>query len=246
MKNPEKFPWKNHLPEHLPKEGLWEELLAKKSLESQMSDLKSKLPLAYPREDLWSNIEKSLRKRKITVLWTRIVSVAAALLVGLWGATALLNTPARIDTIYLTTEISQDFGKYTHEIQPNPIPKAEEDRKAEINKQKPKRPFKAITKIEIPELESGGPFQVEIPLPEIFFAEVDRRIKNIDEFSDTTYQGKKTIAITWDKQPKRIKIDGFQIELTERESQVLKELENRKNGKFNVHINALTARLYEK
>jgi hypothetical protein len=31
MKNPEKFPWKNHLPEHLPKEGLWEELLAKKS-----------------------------------------------------------------------------------------------------------------------------------------------------------------------------------------------------------------------
>jgi hypothetical protein len=211
-----------------------------------MSDLKSKLPLAYPREDLWSNIEKSLRKRKITVLWTRIVSVAAALLVGLWGATALLNTPARIDTIYLTTEISQDFGKYTHEIQPIPIPKAEEDRKAEINKQKSKRPFKAITKIEIPELESGGLFQVEIPLPEIFFAEVDRRIKNIDGFSDTTYQGKKTIAITWDKQPKRIKIDGFQIELTERESQVLKELENRKNGKFNVHINALTARLYEK
>lgn len=246
MNTRNKFQWKKHLPEYLPKEGLWEELLAKKSLESQISDLKSKLPLAYPREDLWSNIEKSLRKRKIIVLWSRIVSVAAALLVGLWGATALFNTPAGIDTIYLTTEISQDFGKYTPEIQPALIPKAEEDKKAKINNQKSKRPFKAITKIEIPELESGGLFQVETPLPEVFFAEVDRRTKNIDEFSDTTYQGKKTIAITWDKQPKRIKIDGFQIELTERESHVLKELENRKNGKFNVHINALTARLYEK
>ena len=246
MKTPNKFQWKNHLPEHMPKESLWEELLAKKSLESQISDLKPKLPVAYPREDLWSNIEKSLRKRKIIVLWSRIVSIAAALVVGLWGATALFNTPAQMDTIYLTTEISQDFGGYTPEIQPITIPKTEKDKKEEINNQKSKRPFKAIPKIEIPELESGGLFQVEIPLSKIFFAEVDRRTKNIDEFSDTIYQGKKTIAITWDKQPKRIKIDGFQIELTERESQVLKELENRKKGKFNVHINALTARLYEK
>jgi hypothetical protein len=246
MKNPEKFPWKNHLPEHLPKENLWEKILAKKSLDGQVRDLKSQLPLSYPKEDLWIDIEKSLNKRKTIELWSRVVSVAAALVVGLWGTTALFNTPTRIDTIYLTTEISQDFGKYTPEIQPITTPKTEEGKKAEINSQKSKRPFKAITKIDIPELDSGGLFQVEIPLPEIFFAEVDRRTKNIDEFSDTTYQGKKTIAITWDKQPKRIKIDGFQIELTERESQVLRELENRKNGKFNVHINALTARLYEK
>lgn len=246
MNTRNKFQWKKHLPEYLPKENLWEKILAKKSLDGQVGDLKSQLPLSYPKEDLWVDIEKSLNKRKTILLWSRIVSVAAVLVVGLWGATALFNIPAGIDTIYLTTEISQDFGKYTPEIQPITIPKEEEDKKAKNKNQKTKRPFKAVKKIEIPELESGGPFQVEIPLPEISFAEVDRRTKNIDGFSDTTYQGKKTIAITWDKQPKRIKIDGFQIELTERESQVLKELENRKNGKFNVHINALTARLYEK
>lgn len=246
MKNQKKYPWKNHLPEHLPNETLWENMSAKKSLDGQISDLKSQLPLAYPKEDLWRNIEKSLNKRRTFVLLSRIISVAAVLLFGLWGATALFNTSEPKDTLYLTTEISQDFEQSTPEIQPILILKTEEDIRLETRNENQTLQIKPIEKIEILEIENAEPFQVEIPLPEIFFAEVDRRNEESDGLPDTTYKGKKTIAISWDEQPIRIKIEGFHIELTEKEIQLLKELENRKKGKFNVHINALTARLYEK
>lgn len=246
MKKPEKSPWRTQLPEHLPKESLWVELVTKKSLDGQVTDLKSQLPISYPKENLWGNIEKSLNKRKTFVLWSRIVSVAAILVVGLWGAIALFNPTSPTETVYLTTEISQDFEQSTPEIQPILILKTEEDIRLETRNENQTLQIKPIEKIEILEIENAEPFQVEIPLPEIFFAEVDRRNEESDGLPDTTYKGKKTIAITWDEQPIRIKIDGFDIELTEKEIQVIKELENRKKGKFNVHINALTARLYEK
>lgn len=246
MKNPEKSPWKTQLPEHLPKESLWVELVTKKSLDGQVTDLKFQLPISYPKENLWGNIEKSLNKRKTFVLWSRIVSVAAILVVGLWGAIALFNPTSPTETDYLTTEISQDFGESTPEIKPISVPKSEDNTKPNTSNQNSTLQINPITEIEIPELENVDLFQFEIPLPEIFFTEIENRTEKIEAFSDTIYKGQKTIAISWDEQPKRIKIEGFHIELTEKEIQLLKELENRKKGKFNVHINALTARLYEK
>ena len=246
MKNPEKFPWKNHLPEHLPKENLWENVLNKKTLDEQVTYLKPQLPIANPRHGLWKDIEKRLDKRKSFVIWGRIVSAAAMLLFGLWGAKALLTGPLPSEAIYLTTELSGDFGKNTPIIAPMSPLNADRHKKPDnLNK---RQLFQYDPKIVSESIEIEEPFdiQIEIPQPELLIAEVVEEIEVIDEITESSYKGKKTIAITWDQQPKRIKIDGFKVDLSEEEIKVLQELEKRKKGKFKVHINALTARLYEK
>ena len=246
MKKPEKFLWKNHLPEHLPKEDLWEKVLNKKSLDSQITDFKSMLPLAYPKEGLWMDIEKGLNKRKRIVLWSRILRAAAVLLLGLWGAKALLTTPLSRETTYLTTELSEGFGRTTPAVTPIFTPKTNEKTIPVISNKSQPIQFNPIETIEIREPEEVKYIQIEIPLPEILITEVEPENEQSEEIPYTTYEGKKTIAITWDAPPKRTKIKGFTVELSEKEIQLLKELENRKTGKFMVHINLLTARLYEK
>lgn len=246
MKKPEKSLWKKHLPEHLPKEDLWEKVLNKKSLDSQIADLKSMLPLTYPKEGLWMGIEKGLNKRKRIVLWSRILTAAAALLLGLWGAKALLTTPLSRETIYLTTELSEGFGRITPAVTPIFSPKTNGKTIPVISTKSQPIQFNPIETIEVRDPEVVKNIQIEIPLPEILITEVEPENEESNEIPDTTYNGKKTIAITWDAPPKRIKIEGFNVKLSEKEIQLLKELENRKTGKFKVHINSLTARLYEK
>jgi hypothetical protein len=246
MKKPEKFLWKKHLPEHLPKEDLWEKVLTEKSLDSQVTDLKSRLPLAYPKEGLWMGIEKGLNQRKTTVLWSRILTAAAVLLLGLWGAKALLTTPLPRETTYLTTELSAGFGRTTPAVTPIFTPKTNGKTLPVNSTTRQPIEFNPIETIEVREPEEVKHIQIELPLPEIMITEVEPQNEESDNIPDTAYEGKKTIAIKWEAPPKRIKIEGFNVELSEKEIQLLKELENRKTGKFKLHINSLTARLYEK
>ena len=241
MKNPENNQWNKRLPEHLPDESLWGKISSEKSLETQIKNLKGNLPVKYPKENLWMGIEKGLKKRKIIALWSRIASTAAIFLIGIWGIILLDFPPSEPETRYLQTNISQELEIDISNIELVFI-SANED--------------KSVKDI-IPELENlstqviktDSPvdmkIQIDIPVEEIFIAEVISNKDSIHEISIIPYESKKTIAVTWDKPDRRIKIDGFNVELSEKELEAINDLNNRKKGRLRLQINELTARLYE-
>jgi len=253
MKNPNQFPWRRRLPVHRPDEHLWGKIASDKSLDRQIESLKAELPLSQPKTDLWLGIEKSLNKRKTIVLWSRIASAAAVLLIGSWGATALLTKPTATETRFFLTTISEDLGKSIPQPFQRTIPKTKEEPLSDTESQNHIQPFYAgkksenrpekkhvVVEIPLPDIS------IEIPDPMISVARIDRNNEITEEVPVTSHAGKKTITVTWNDQPRILKIDGFEVTLSEREIQILQELENRKKGKFKLNLNTLSARLYEK
>jgi hypothetical protein len=253
MKNPKQFPWRRRLPVHRPDEHLWGKIASDKSLDRQIESLKAELPLAQPKTDLWLGIEKSLKKRKTIVLWSRIASAAAVLLIGSWGATALLTKPTATETRFFLTTISEDLGESIHQPFQRTIPETKEEPLSDTESQNHIQPIylgeKSENRPEKEQVEVAIPLpdiSIVIPDPEVSVARIDRSNEFTEEVPITSYAGKKTITVTWDDQPRVLKIDGFNVTLSEKEIQILQELEDRKKGKFKFNLNTLSARLYEK
>ncbi|SNS09118.1 hypothetical protein SAMN06295967_103112 [Belliella buryatensis] len=241
MKNPENNQWNKRLPEHLPNKSLWGKISSEKLLETQIKNLKENLPVKYPKENLWMGIEKGLKKRKIIALWSRIASAAAIFLIGIWGIILLDFPPSEPKTRYLQTIISEELGETIPQTNLVFIPKNQEKSLEDKTPQTKTLPDKSVEmeKQKLPQV------QVEITIPEILIAEAESETDTIFEVPKTSNGSKKIIAVNWDKPDRRIKIDGFNVELSEKELEAINDLNNRKKGKFRLQINELTARLYE-
>ncbi len=241
MKNPENNPWNKRLPEHLPDESLWGKISSEKSLEAQINHLKGNLPTNHPNQNVWTGIEKGLKKRRVIVLWSRIASAAALFLIGIWGISLLNFSSSETEIRYLQTNISEELGKTTPQKNLVFVPENDEKSLEDQTSQTKTLPNKAI-KME----ETKAPqVQVKIPIPEILIAEIESETDSIFETPKTPNGSKKIIAVTWDKPDQRIKIDGFNVELTEKELEAINDLNYRRKGKFRLQVNELTARLYE-
>lgn len=253
MKNPEQFPWNRRLPENRPVGHLWGKIASDKLLDRQIESLKSKLPHAQPKTDLWLGIEKSLNKRKTIVLCGRIASAAAVLLIGIWGVAALFTKPTATETRIFLTTISEDLGKTIPQPLQHTIPETKEktilDKESHNHKLSTYTTEKPEQEPEREQVQVALPIPdrlVEIPIPDSLIVHIDRNSEIVEEIPVTSHNSKKTITVIWDEQPKSVKIDGFNVTLSEREILILQELENRKKGKFKLNINTLSARLYEK
>ncbi|GAB2626674.1 hypothetical protein [Belliella aquatica] len=242
MKDPEHNSWKNRLPEHLPDEIVWDRILDKKSLDQQVSNLKNQLPIHTPKENLWFGIQKGIERKKRIIAFYRF-SAAAVFLFGIWGMIWLAKQQNDFKEEFLMTDITN-----TIIIQPTLIHAPPQDVR-EIKSTSPSKNEIPNSPELIPTIEKKEivkAIEVAIPLPEIFVAEIytDEIEAELDTAKDIK-GSKKVIAVNWEEPRRRIKIDGFNVELSEKELEAINELNNRKKGRLRLQINALTARLYE-
>lgn len=242
MKNPEHNSWKNRLPKHLPDEIVWDKILNKKSLDQQVANLRSQLPIHRPKENLWFGIQKGIEHKNRVLAFYRF-SAAALFFLGLWAMIWFTNNQNNFEEEFLMTDISDTITiKPTlMQAQPNEVM---EIKGTSTSKKELKISSEMITTIEKEEIVKA--IEVAIPLPEIFVAEI--YIDEIEAELDTTKDikgSKKIIAVNWEEPNRRVKIDGFKIELSKKELEVIKDLNNRKKGRLRLQINELTARLYE-
>ncbi|MCH7414018.1 hypothetical protein MM213_11005 [Belliella sp. R4-6] len=242
MKDPKHNSWKNRLTEHLPDENVWGRILDNKPLDQQVSNLKNQLPIYLPKENTWAGIQKSLKRKKRVVALYRL-SAAAIFLLGFWGMIWLTNSDNNFEEEFLMTDISNTTitKPIPTQVKPQEVRKIESvtTTKKEVS---PSEEFiQIIGKEEIMEA-----IEIDIPLPELFVAEIHE--DEIDTELDTTkdFKGsKKIIIVDWEEPSRRIKIDGFNVELTEKELQAIQDLNSKKKGGLRLQINELTARLYE-
>lgn len=242
MKDPEHNSWKNRLPKHLPDEIVWDKILNKKSLDQQVSNLRSQLPIHRPKENLWLGIQKG-NERKNRVLAFYRFSAAAILLLGLWGMIWLTNNQNNFEEEYLMTDISNTITIKPTLIQAQPNEVMEIKDTSTSKKELTTSP-ELIPTIEKEEIVKE--IEVTVSLPKIFVAET--YIDEIETELDTTKDikgSKKVIAVNWEEPSPRVRINGFNIELSEKELEAIKDLNNRRKGRLRLQINELTARLYE-
>lgn len=242
MKDPEHNSWKNRLPEHLPDEIVWDKVLDKKSLDQQVSNLKNQLPIHPPKEKLWLGIQKGIERKKRIIAFYRF-SAAAVFLFGIWGMIWLAKQQKDFKKEFLMTDITN-----TIIIQPTLIHAPPQDVREIKDTSTSKKELTTSPEFipTIKKKEIVKEIEVTVSLPEIFLAEI--YIDEIEAKLDTAKDikgSKKVIAVNWDKPDRRIKIDGFNAELSEKELEAINDLNNRKKGKFRLQINELTARLYE-
>ncbi|MFD2034176.1 hypothetical protein ACFSKL_05200 [Belliella marina] len=243
MKDPKHNSWKNRLTEHLPDDKVWDRLLDNKSLDQQVSNLKNLLPIHLPKENTWAEVQKSLKRKKRIVAFYRF-STAAVFLLGIWGMVWIVNSQNNFKEEFLTTDISNTIiiKPTLTQAQPQEVRKIESVNATKKEVSSSEELIQTMRKEEAVEA-----IEIDIPLPEIFVAEIhENEIETeLDEKMEIK-GGKKTIAVNWEESGRRIRVDGFNIELTEEEMAAMKDLNNRKKGKLRLHVNALTARLYEK
>ncbi|AFL83342.1 hypothetical protein Belba_0687 [Belliella baltica DSM 15883] len=242
MKDPEHNSWKNRLPEHLPDEIVWGKILGEKFLDQQVSSLKNQLPIHTPKENLWFGIQKGIERKKRIIVFYRF-SAAAVFLFGIWGMIWLAKQKSVFEEEFLMTDITN-----TITIQPTLIQAPPQD-VMEINSTSPSKKELTTSPELIPTIkkeEIVKEIEVAIPLPEIFVAEIyTDEIENELDTAKDIKGSKKVIAVNWEEPNRRIKIDGFNVELSDKELKAIKDLNNRKKGRLRLQINALTARLYE-
>lgn len=242
MKDPEHNSWKNRLPEHLPDEIVWDKVLDKKSLDQQVSNLRSQLPIHRPKENLWLGIQKGIERKNRVLAFYRF-SAAAILLLGLWGMIWLANRQNNFEGEFLMTDISNTITIKPTLIQAQPNEVMEIKDTSTSKKELTTSPELIPT---IEKEETVKEIEVTVSLPDIFVAEI--YIDEIEAKLDTAknFEGsKKVIAVNWEEPSPRVRINGFNIELSEKELEAIKDLNNRRKGRIRLQINELTARLYE-
>lgn len=242
MKDPENNSWKNRFPEHLPDENSWGKILDKKNLDQQVSNLKNQLPIHTPKENLWFGIQKGTERKKRIIAFYRF-SAAAVFLFGIWGMIWLAKQQNDFEEEFLMTDITNTIIIQPTLIQAPPQDETEIKGTSTSKKELTTSP-ELVPTIEKEEIVKE--IEIAIPLPEIFVAEI--YTNEIEAELDTAKDikgSKKVIVVNWEEPSRRIKIDGFNIELSEKELQAIKDLNNRKKGRLRLQINALTARIYE-
>ncbi|MCC5937308.1 MAG: hypothetical protein JJU34_08505 [Lunatimonas sp.] len=240
MKDPKNIPWQNLLPKHLPDEKNWERILETRSMQKQISLLKEKLPMHQPKEGLWLGIQKELVRKKRFVAFVRI-SAAALLIFGIWGIGWLSNRKTSNWEDFLVTQLSSD-----QTIAPMPLTRqlVSPDPRQSLTQQNDVKPVPVPDKT-----PKALELHLEIEIPNISFDSIKlEEPKTVvpENRKEPLFGSKKTVIVQWDEPIRKVKIEGFEIELSEKELSAIQEFENRKKGKLSIQVNSITARLYEK
>ncbi|WP_209331152.1 hypothetical protein [Lunatimonas salinarum] len=240
MKDPKNIPWQDLLPKHLPDEKNWERILETRSIQKQISILKGKLPLHQPKEGLWLGIQKELARKKRFVAFVRL-SAAAMLIFGIWGIGWLSNRKASNWEDFLVTQLSSD-----QTIGPMPLKRqlVSPDTTQSLTQQNNVRPLAVSDK-----MPNALELHLEIEIPDIGYDSIElEEPKTVvaENRKKPLLGSKKTVIVEWDEPIRKVRIEGFEIELSEKELAAIQEFENRKKGKLRIQVNSITARLYEK
>ncbi|EON75149.1 hypothetical protein ADIS_4320 [Lunatimonas lonarensis] len=238
--NPKSNRWQGSLPEHFPDEKIWASLMASRCLESQVAGLKGIMPIYAPKEDLWAGIERELSRKNRFRAFFRI-SAAAMLVVGFWGINQLANRQTYDTADFLITQVSNDntIDPIPLKIElPGPDPKI-------YPSQKDRKKYQPISAEMIEKV--GMPLDIEILKTRIEVIELtEPPLPATMEIDQPMLRRKKTVAVVWEVPIRKVRIEGLEVELSDKELAAIQEIKMRKKGKLRIQINSLSARLYEK
>ncbi|MCH7411529.1 hypothetical protein MM239_19230 [Belliella sp. DSM 111904] len=243
MKDPKNDSWKNRLKEHIPDENAWNRILEKQALDQQVSDLKNQLPKFSPKESLWLGIQKGIEPKSQFIVYYKL-SAAALFLLGIWGMLLAIMGKENFEGKYLLTDISNtEFNIQTlTKAQEKVVGNVESFNNAKKESAPTEELVQTVEKEEIVET-----IEIDISIFDLHISDIHEDKSEPVFDKKTEIKGsKKTITVNWEEPNRGIKIDGFNVDLSEKELKAIQELNIRKKGKLRLQVNELTARLYEK